>query len=235
MTLVARFGVGYNAVDVAACTEHGHRRRDHAGWGSAPRRRFGDRPAAGAHRQDVRKGPPDADGPGRLRAAKRAYGRRPGRPDNGPRSASAISASKRSGWQRRSDCVSSRTIPMSTPSVAADLNVSLVDLDTVFREFDFVSLNCPLTPQTTHLVNERRIALMKPSSFLINTATRRPDRSSRPDAGAQGDAASPAPGSTFSIPSHPQLTILILGLDNVILGPPRAVPHRPVLCGYRRL
>jgi phosphoglycerate dehydrogenase-like enzyme len=60
--------------------------------------------------------------------------------------------------------------PYVDPKVAADLNVSLVDIDSVFRESDFVSLNCPLTPETTHLVDERRIQLMKPASFLINTA-----------------------------------------------------------------
>ncbi|MFM7206378.1 MAG: D-2-hydroxyacid dehydrogenase [Planctomycetaceae bacterium] len=45
-----------------------------------------------------------------------------------------------------------------------------VDLDTLFRESDVVSLHCPLTPDTHHLVDARRLALMKPSAFLVNTA-----------------------------------------------------------------
>ena len=45
-----------------------------------------------------------------------------------------------------------------------------VDLETVLRESDVVSLHCPLTPDTKELIDARRIALMKPSAFLLNTA-----------------------------------------------------------------
>jgi glycerate dehydrogenase len=45
-----------------------------------------------------------------------------------------------------------------------------VDLDTLFRESDVVSLHCPLSPETRHLVDARRLALMKPAAFLVNTA-----------------------------------------------------------------
>ena len=45
-----------------------------------------------------------------------------------------------------------------------------VDLDTLFRESDVVSLHCPLTPETKGLVDARRLALMKPTAFLVNTA-----------------------------------------------------------------
>ncbi len=50
------------------------------------------------------------------------------------------------------------------------LGVTLVDLDTVLRESDFVSVNCPLNEQTRHLVGARELALMKPTAYLINTA-----------------------------------------------------------------
>jgi phosphoglycerate dehydrogenase-like enzyme len=50
------------------------------------------------------------------------------------------------------------------------LGVELVDADTLFRESDFVSINCPLNEQTRHSVDARRLGLMKPSAYLINTA-----------------------------------------------------------------
>lgn len=42
-------------------------------------------------------------------------------------------------------------------------------LDDLFRTSDVVSLHCPLTSQTHHLVDARRLALMKPTAYLINT------------------------------------------------------------------
>ncbi|HXG46368.1 MAG TPA: D-2-hydroxyacid dehydrogenase [Methylomirabilota bacterium] len=45
-----------------------------------------------------------------------------------------------------------------------------LDLDELFRTSDVVSLHCPLTPQTRHLVNAHRLALMKPTAFLLNTS-----------------------------------------------------------------
>ncbi|HEY4510668.1 MAG TPA: NAD(P)-dependent oxidoreductase, partial [Candidatus Paceibacterota bacterium] len=44
------------------------------------------------------------------------------------------------------------------------------DIDDVFKEADFVSLHVPLLPATRHLVNERRLRLMKKTSYLINTS-----------------------------------------------------------------
>ena len=45
-----------------------------------------------------------------------------------------------------------------------------VDLDTLLTQADFVSLHCPHTPNTTHLLSDEKLALMKPSAYLINTA-----------------------------------------------------------------
>jgi len=44
------------------------------------------------------------------------------------------------------------------------------DLDRLFNESDIVSLHCPLTPDTKELVNAARLARMKQTAFLINTA-----------------------------------------------------------------
>jgi phosphoglycerate dehydrogenase-like enzyme len=50
------------------------------------------------------------------------------------------------------------------------LGVELVDLDTVMRESDFVTVNAPLTPQTHHIIGAREFALMKPTAYFINTS-----------------------------------------------------------------
>jgi glycerate dehydrogenase len=47
--------------------------------------------------------------------------------------------------------------------------VRFVDTETLFRDSDVVTLHCPLTPETRGLVNARRLALMKPHAYLINT------------------------------------------------------------------
>lgn len=49
-------------------------------------------------------------------------------------------------------------------------SVKYVDLDTVLSKSDYISLHCPLTPQTKHIINENAISKMKSSAFIINTA-----------------------------------------------------------------
>jgi len=108
--------------------------------------------------------------------------------------------------------------PYVNPALARELGITLVDLDTVFRESDFVTLNCPLTSETRHLVNARRLALMKRTAFLINFA-RGPvvDQQAltkilqeRRIAGAGLDVFDPEP-------PHPDDPIL--KLDNIIVTP----------------
>lgn len=52
----------------------------------------------------------------------------------------------------------------------AEPGVTLVDLETLLRESDFVAVCCALTPETHHLINDDRLALMKPTAYLINVA-----------------------------------------------------------------
>jgi len=45
-----------------------------------------------------------------------------------------------------------------------------VEFDTVIRQADFITLHCPLSAETHHLIGQRELALMKSSVYLINTA-----------------------------------------------------------------
>jgi glycerate dehydrogenase len=57
-----------------------------------------------------------------------------------------------------------------TGQPAPESGVSFVPLDNLFQESDIVSLHCPLTPESREMVNARRLALMKPTAFLLNTS-----------------------------------------------------------------
>jgi phosphoglycerate dehydrogenase-like enzyme len=108
--------------------------------------------------------------------------------------------------------------PYADRKLAADLGVELTSLEDVFRRADIVTVNCPLTPDTHHLVNAERLSLMKPTAYFINTA-RGPivDQkaltqilSERRIAGAGLDVLETEP---------PAADDPILKLDNVILTP----------------
>ena len=60
--------------------------------------------------------------------------------------------------------------PYVSAAEAAEVGVELVDLDTLMRTADFVCVCCPLNEETRGLVDARRIGLMKPTAYLINTA-----------------------------------------------------------------
>jgi glycerate dehydrogenase len=49
-------------------------------------------------------------------------------------------------------------------------DTTFTDIPTIFRESDVISLHCPLTPETEKLVDASRLAVMKPTAYLINTA-----------------------------------------------------------------
>ena len=60
--------------------------------------------------------------------------------------------------------------PFVTASDAAMLGVRPVSLDELLASSDFVSIHCPLNDQTRNLIGARELALMKPTAYLINTA-----------------------------------------------------------------
>jgi D-3-phosphoglycerate dehydrogenase len=60
--------------------------------------------------------------------------------------------------------------PYATAAIAASIGVDLVPLEALLSEADFVVICCALTPETHHLIDRSRLALMKPSAYLINVA-----------------------------------------------------------------
>ena len=58
----------------------------------------------------------------------------------------------------------------AAPEAERALQARFVPLEDLLRGADIVSLHCPLTPETRHLLDARRLALMKPTALLINTA-----------------------------------------------------------------
>jgi len=60
--------------------------------------------------------------------------------------------------------------PYASPARASELGVAMVSLDELLRESDYVLVNCPLTPETRGLLGTDQFSLMKPDAVLINTA-----------------------------------------------------------------
>ena len=60
--------------------------------------------------------------------------------------------------------------PFLTPEQAVQLGVESVSMDELFRQSDYLSVNCPLNDDTRGLVNAAWLKRMKPSAYLINTA-----------------------------------------------------------------
>ena len=108
--------------------------------------------------------------------------------------------------------------PFADQAVATQLGIELVALEEVFRQADVVSVNCPLTPQTRHLVNSDRLALMKPTAYLINTA-RGPIVDQKALTKALQDRRIAGAGLDVLEQEPPDAADPILKLDNVILSP----------------
>ncbi len=108
--------------------------------------------------------------------------------------------------------------PMVSADAGATLGATMANLDEVLSRADAVSVHCPLTPETRHLIDERAIRKMKPTAVLINTA-RGPviDEAALTRALTEGwiagaglDVLEQEPAN----PAHP-----LLQLDNVVITP----------------
>lgn len=104
-----------------------------------------------------------------------------------------------------------------TPGKDED-GIRYVDLKTVLENSDYVSLHCPLTPETRHIINKETLSLMKPSAFLINTSrgalVDEPALIQALKSGVIAGAALDVQETEPPVPDNPLYT-----MDNVILTP----------------
>lgn len=108
--------------------------------------------------------------------------------------------------------------PWADPAVARELGVGLVDMETLFRESDFLSISVPLSQATWHLVDEAKLRLMKPTAYLINTA-RGPVVDQRALYRALREGWIAGAGLDVFEEEPPPADEPLLQLDNVILTP----------------
>lgn len=108
--------------------------------------------------------------------------------------------------------------PYLTQERAAALGVALVDLETVFRESDFIAVNCPHTAETEGMIGADLFALMKPTAYFVNTArgpiVRQDDLTAALQAGQLAGAGLDVFAEEPLSVDHP-----LIGMDNVILSP----------------
>ena len=91
------------------------------------------------------------------------------------------------------------------------------DLDALLPQADIVSIHAPLTAETRHLIDARRLALMRPTAVLINTA-RGPVVDEAALAAALHDGT--IAGAGLDVYEHePEVTEALLVLENVVLAP----------------
>jgi glycerate dehydrogenase len=105
-----------------------------------------------------------------------------------------------------------------TPKTFSDSNVKQVALEELLENSDFVSIHCPLTAETKHLINKESLKRMKASAFIINTS-RGPiiKETDLIEALQKGEIA----GAALDVqdPEPPELNNPLFAMDNVILTP----------------
>jgi lactate dehydrogenase-like 2-hydroxyacid dehydrogenase len=105
-----------------------------------------------------------------------------------------------------------------SPAEAKELGAEpRASLEQVLEEADFVSLHCPATPETRHLMNRERLGRMRRTAFLINTARGDVvDEAALVAALADGTIA----GAGLDVfEKEPQVTPGLLAMENVVLLP----------------
>ncbi len=104
------------------------------------------------------------------------------------------------------------------PEMEKDFGARRADLDTIFKESDFISIHVPLMKETHHLVNEEKLRLMKKTAYLINNS-RGPvvDEKALYTALKEGRIAGAGLDVFEQEPTSPDN--LLLKFDNVVVAP----------------
>jgi glyoxylate reductase len=100
---------------------------------------------------------------------------------------------------------------------AEPLLVGRGELERALPEVDIVSIHCPLTPETRHLIDTRALALLRPSAVLVNTA-----RGAIVDEHAVVEAlrAGRLAGAALDVFEHePEVSAELLSFENVVVTP----------------
>lgn len=107
--------------------------------------------------------------------------------------------------------------PYVTSARAQQLGVQLVTLDELLAQSDFVTIHMPKTPETTGMISDDQLALMKPTAFVVNVA-----RGGLIDEDALHRAltAKVIAGAGLDVfVSEPPTDSPLLGLDNIVVTP----------------
>lgn len=107
--------------------------------------------------------------------------------------------------------------PFVTSSRAATLGVQMVDLETLFRESDIITIHMPKTPDTLGMVNAEAFDLMKPSAFVVNVA--RGGLIDEADLTEALQAGKIAGAAIDVYVSEPPEGVGFVGMDNVVTTP----------------
>lgn len=108
--------------------------------------------------------------------------------------------------------------PFADHGALQELGVRCVDVDVLFRSADVITLHAPLTSETRHVINANRLASMKPTAVIVNTA-----RGGLIDIAALEDAlrAGRIGGAALDVFEQEPLPMMsrLRGIGNVILTP----------------
>ncbi|GAB2983242.1 phosphoglycerate dehydrogenase [Frigoribacterium salinisoli] len=107
--------------------------------------------------------------------------------------------------------------PYVTPARAQQLGVTLLGLDELLAESDFVTIHMPKTPETTGMIGLEQLRAMKPTAFVVNVA-----RGGLIDEGALYEALTTGEiaGAGLDVfSSEPPVDQALLGLENVVVTP----------------